>query len=125
MSQTLYYAAGVLGMDPPPTFQNPSDPGGVSFLHAYTPSIVLGSAALTPDLPPQPSAFIAGRHLAYYRPGLYLRHLVSTGTGLRAWLFAAIKLVVPNFPVAAELEGPVGENHASLESLVVGPSAIS
>lgn len=121
MSQTLYYAAGVLGMDPPPTFQNPQDPGGVSFLHAFTPSIVLGSAALAPDLPPQPSAFIAGRHLAYYRPGLYLRHLVSTGTALRAWLFAAIKIVVPNFPVAAELEGPVSENYGYLEALAVGP----
>ena len=120
MSQTLYYAAGVLGMEAPPTFQNPTDPGGVSFLHAYVPSIVLGSAALAPDLPPQPSAFIAGRHLAYYRPGLYARQLVSTGTALRAWLFAAIKLVVPNFPVAGELAGPVSENLGLLESLAVG-----
>ena len=61
--------SGVLGMDPPPTFQNPNDPGGLSFLHAHAPSIVLGAAALSADVPPQAAAFIAARHLTYFRPG--------------------------------------------------------
>jgi len=121
MSQTLYYAAGVLGMEPPPTFQNPEDQGGLSFLHATTPGIVLGQAALALELPTQPASFVAARHLTYYRPGLYIRHLVPTGTGLRAWLFAAIRLVVPAFPVAPEMEGPVGENLGLLEKAIVGP----
>ncbi len=120
MSQTLYYACGVLGMEPPLTFQNPEDPGGLSFLHAHTPAIVMGAAALAHELPGQPSAFIAGRHLTYYRAGLYLRHLVPTGTGLRAWLFAAIRMIVPAFPIKAELEGPVTENLALLEQTIVG-----
>jgi hypothetical protein len=120
MSQTLYYASGVLGMEPPPTFQNPEDPGGLSFLHAHTPAIVLGAAALAHELPGQPSAFIAGRHLTYYRPGLYIRHIVPTGTGLRAWLFAAIKLVVPAFPIKPELEQPVAENQALIEQILTG-----
>lgn len=120
MSQTLYYACGVLGMDPPPVFQNPEDPGGLSFLHAHTPAIVLGAAALAHELPGQPSAFIAGRHLTYYRPGLYIRHIVPTGTGLRAWLFAAIKLVVPAFPIKPELEQPVAENQALIEQILTG-----
>jgi hypothetical protein len=120
MSQTIYYAAGVLGMEPPLTFQNPNDGSGVSFLHAYTPAIVLGAAALAAELPTQAAAFIAARHLTYYRPGLYLRHLVPTGTGLRAWLFAAIKLITPAFPIAKELEGPVKENLSVLEPTIVG-----
>jgi tetratricopeptide (TPR) repeat protein len=110
MSQTLYYAAGVLGMTPPLTFQNPNDPGGLSFLHGRTPAIVLGRAALAGDVPAQAAAYLAARHLANYRPGYYVRHLVPTGTGLRAWLFAAIKLIAPQFPVAPEMEGPVNEN---------------
>ncbi len=121
MSQTLFYAAGVLGMEPPLTFQNPNDGSGVSFLHAHTPAIVLGAAALATELPTQAAAFIAARHLTYYRPGLYLRHLVPTGTGLRAWLFAAIKLISPTFPIAKELEGQVKENLAVIEPLMVGP----
>ncbi len=123
MSQTIYYAASVLGTDPPITFQNPNDGSGVSFLHCLpAPGIVLGAAALNPDIPTQAAAFIAARHLAYYRSGLYLRHLVPTGTGLRAWLFAAIKLITPAFPIAKELEGPVKENLAVLEPTIVGPS---
>src|SRR4029079_1010375 len=98
ISQTLYYAAGVLGMTPPTVFQNPNDPGGLGFLHAATPSIVLGRAAFETQAPPQSMAFIAGRHLTYFRPGYYVRHLLPTGTGLKAWLFAAIKLSVPQFP---------------------------
>jgi len=46
---------------------------------------------------------------------------VPTGTGLRAWLFAAIRLVVSAFPVAPELEGPVGDNLALLEKSIHGP----
>lgn len=122
MSQTLNYCCGVLGMDPPIVFQNPNDPGGVQFLHAHTPAIVLGAAALVSEIPTQAAAFIAARHLTYYRPGLYLRHLVATGTGLRAWLFAAIKLIVPHFPIAKELEGPVSENLAVIDPLIVGPA---
>lgn len=122
MSQTLYYAAGILGMEPPVTFQNPNDPSGVAFLHAYQPSIVLGASALVLDLPTQAAAFIAARHLTYYRAGLYSRHLVPTGTGLRAWVFAAIKMIVPAFPVSAELDGPVRENLMVLESMVTGPT---
>ncbi|WP_437971884.1 tetratricopeptide repeat protein [Sorangium sp. So ce260] len=122
MSQTLYYASGVLGLTPPLTFQNPNDGGGVSFLHAHVPAIVLGAAALQMDLPTQAAAFIAARHLTYYRPGMYLRHLVPTGTGLRAWLFAAIKLISPTFPITKELEGPVKDNLSVLEPIIVGPA---
>lgn len=122
IGQTLYYAAGVLGMEPPPTFENPNDPGGLGFLHAHAPSVVLGLAALQAELPSQPAAFIAARHLTYYRPGMYMRQLVPFGTGLKAWLFAAIKLIAPQFPIATDLEGPVRENLVALDTGLVGAS---
>lgn len=112
VSQTLYYAQGVLGFPAPPVFQNPNDPAGLGFLHANTPSIVLGRAAFESVVPNQSLAFVAGRHLTYFRPGFYVRHLVPTGTGLKAWLFAAIKLCVPQFPVAPDLQGQVHESMA-------------
>jgi len=121
ISQTLYYAASAMGLEPPLTFQNPNDPSGLTFMHAHAPAIVLGAAALAAELPTQAAAFIAARHLAYYRPGLYLRHLVPTGTGLRAWLFAAIKLIPPAFPIAKDIEGQVQENLTALEATIVGP----
>ena len=81
----------------------------------------LVAAALAAELPTQAGAFIAARHLTYYRPGFYIRHLVATGTGLRAWLFAAIRLIHSAFPVAEELESTIMENVASIEGLVSGP----
>ena len=118
--QSLYYAAGVLGIPVPPAFENPNDPGGISFLFATEPSLVLGTTALRPDVPLQPAAFIAGRQLTFFRPGLYLRHLLGSGTALRSWFFAAIKLTSPQFPVAPELEGAVNEAYQALEAGLVG-----
>lgn len=109
VSQTLYYVQGVFGFSAPPVFQNPNDPAGLGFLHAHTPAIVLGRAAFESTVPNQSLAFVAGRHVTYFRPGFYVRHLLPTGTGLKAWLFAAIKLCVPQFPVAPDLQGQVGE----------------
>jgi tetratricopeptide (TPR) repeat protein len=122
IARTLYYAASVLGISPPPTFENPNDPGALSFLHAHEPSVVLGRFALETDVPPQTAAFVAARHLAYYRSGIYMRHLVPTGTGLKAWLFAAVKMISPQFPIQPELEGPMRESLAALERAIVGPT---
>lgn len=118
--QSLYYAAGVLGMPVPPAFENPNDPGGLSFLFTHEPALVLGQTALRSDVPLQPAAFIAGQQLTYLRPGLYLRHLLASGTVLKAWLFAAIKLTSPQFPVTPELEGAVAEAMHALEAGVTG-----
>ncbi len=120
ISQSLHYAAGVLGVVMPPTYENTNDPGGLSFLHTHEPSIVMGSAALTAEVPSQAAAFISARHLTYLRPGMYLRQLIGTGTGLKSWLFAAIKLTVPKFPVAPELEGPIQESLQALRQSLPG-----
>jgi hypothetical protein len=105
---------GVLGMPAPLVFQNPNDAGGLGILHARTPSIVLGRAAFDNTISTQQMAFTAGRHMTAFRPGFYVRHLIPTGTGLKAWLFAAIKLCVPQFPVAADLQGQVNEAMAAM-----------
>jgi tetratricopeptide (TPR) repeat protein len=107
--ETLYYVQGVFGFEAPPVFQNPNDPAGFGFLHAHTPSIVLGNAAFDQDVPNQSLAFVAGRHMTYFRPGYYVRHLVPTGTGLKGWLFAAVKHCVPQFPIAQDVQGQVNE----------------
>src|SRR4029077_12729759 len=57
---------------------------------------------------------------AYFRPGHYIRHLVPTGTGLKAWLFAAIKHCVPQFPVSPDMQGQVNEAMAFLAQDFVG-----
>lgn len=122
IAQTIYWAASVLGVPPPPTFENVNDPGGLSFLHAPDPAVVVGRSALEAQVAPQAAAFIVARHLAYYRQGLYVRHLVPTGTGLKAWLFAAVKMISPQFPIQPELENPMLESLAALQHAIVGPT---
>ena len=119
-SQMLHYAQGVFGFEAPPVFQNPDDPAGLGFVHAQVPSIVLGRAAFERVVPNQSLAFVAGRHLTYFRPGFYVRHLVPTRTGLKAWLFAAIRLCVPQFPIGPDLQGQVNEALAFMTPDFVG-----
>ncbi len=116
MPQTLFYAAGVLGIELPSSFVIPDDPGGLSFLIARPRGIGLGRVAMSSKVPPQAAAFIAGRHLTYFRPGFYVRQVLASGSGLRSWLFAAIKLISPQFPIAPDIEGSVMEAHHSLEA---------
>jgi tetratricopeptide (TPR) repeat protein len=122
LAQTLYYAAGVLGVPLPSVFADREDQGGLSYLYAESPSLLLGRMALSSQVPPQVAAFVAAQKLTYMRPGMYLRHFVQTGTAMKAWLFAAIKATSPQFPVAADLEGPVGENVQALKQHLAGDS---
>ena len=110
----LFFAAGIMGMALPPTFENHHEPGGLLYLNSNPPSIVMGLSALQP-LPLQTAAFIAARQLANYRPGFLLRHLLPSIPMLKAWLFAAFKTCSPHFPVGPELEGPVLEARTALD----------
>ena len=118
IAQTLYYAASVLGIAPPPAFQNTNDPGGLWFLHAHDASDRRRTRGARAQIAPQAAAFIVARHLAYFRPGFYVRHLVPTGTGLKAWLFAAIKMISPQFPIQRRARGPMRESMAALERAI-------
>src|SRR5262249_28280560 len=114
MAQTIYYAAGVLTIPVPAVYAKPDDDSGINFMHTSPPGLFLGAAALAGG-PPQPLAFLAGSKLAYFRPGHYVREIVQTGTGLRAWLFAAIRTVNRDFPVARELEDTVKTYGAAIQ----------
>ena len=114
MVQTLNYVAGVTQIALPKVYYRQDDPGGLSLLYADPPAIGVGKAALAGG-PAQALAFLAARHLSYFRPGHYLRHFVPSGSGLRAWLLAAIKLGTPQFPVPGNLGKKVDKALASLK----------
>ncbi len=120
MARTLWYAGAATRIPLPPLYYRNDDPGGLSFVFAAPPSIGLGRGAQQGG-PAQALAFVAGRHLTYLRGGLYLRHLVPTGSGLRAWLLAAIKTMVPAFPVPGDLSGAVNEHQAAFKAHLPGP----
>lgn len=111
--QALGTASVTLGVAEPPIFQNQQDAGVLTFLATNPASIALGAGAFAPELPPVTAAFLAGRAVTYFVPGFYLRQVLSTMTALKSWVFAAIRLVKPKFPVSGELEALV--NQASRE----------
>lgn len=120
MARTLHYAAGVMGIALPDVYYRKDDPGGLSFVFSNPPAVGLGKGALAGG-PGQALAFVGGRHLSYLRPGHYMRMLVPTGSGLRAWLLAAIKSAVGQFPVPKELAGSVDEHLAAFKKHLTAP----
>lgn len=114
MAQTVHYAAGVLGLKTPAVYVKSDDDSGLNVVNSDPPALFLGKTALAGG-PSKALAFLAGVRLAYFRPGHYARQAVATGTGLRAWLFAAIRAVQSSFPVAAELSDAVNENVAAIK----------
>ncbi len=104
--QAINTAASVLGVAEPVLFQNQADPGVLTFLPSSPASIALGAGAFGSELPPLTTHFVAGRSVAYFVPGFFVRQVLSNMTALKSWVFAAIRLIKPKFPVTVEL-GPI------------------
>jgi hypothetical protein len=113
-------AAEALGVPVPTMYQRPEDAGVLGFLPTAPPAILVGGGAFNGDFDGLQTAFIAGHHVAYYQPGLYLRQLLPNLTALKAWLFAAVRLVKPKFPVTPDLEAPIADASKVLQRLATG-----
>jgi tetratricopeptide (TPR) repeat protein/serine/threonine protein kinase len=120
MARMLHHVAEMTAMHLPEVYHYPNDPGGLSFLFALPPAIGIGMGARAGG-PQQALAFVAARHVSYYRAGHYIRQLVPTGTGLRTWLFAAIRLVVPKFPIPGTMEAAAKECIEAIRTQLTGP----
>jgi tetratricopeptide (TPR) repeat protein len=121
MARMVHYAAGVFGFKTPVVHAVPSQDSGINFAATDPPVIFLGRTALAGG-PAKALAFLAGARVASFRAGHQVRQIVPTGTGLRAWLLAAIRAVQPSFPVSDDLEGPVRENVAVIKQHITGSS---
>jgi tetratricopeptide (TPR) repeat protein len=120
MASMLHHVGEMIAMNLPEIYHCPNDSGGLSFLFALPPAIGIGMGARAGG-PQQALAFVAARHVSYYRPGHYIRQLVPTGTGLRCWLFAAIRMIAPKFPIPATMEQAVKECIEAIRTQLTGP----
>jgi tetratricopeptide (TPR) repeat protein len=121
MARAIQQAAAALGVKSPSVYVSRGEDAGINLMLTNPPGFYLGRAALGGGHP-QHHAFIAASKVAGLRAGHLVRHFVSTGTGLRAWLFAAIRAVNPAFPVAPEMAGVMESNGEAIKSHVTGPS---
>ncbi|MEZ4408920.1 MAG: tetratricopeptide repeat protein [Polyangiales bacterium] len=99
--KSLASSAQALNLPLPHVFLRPTQQGGLGFVPSEPIASVSGSGLLS-GLTPQDLAFVAGKHLAYYRNEHYVRTLFPTTQELTAILLAAIKLVKPDQDVPPE-----------------------
>jgi tetratricopeptide (TPR) repeat protein len=100
--RSIQWAAKVLGVAAPDLYVLDTVPGGIAAVQAATPSTALGPDILR-GLTTQDLAFLAGRHLTYYRPEHYALVHHPTLPDLSALFLAAVKLALPELPVPAHL----------------------
>lgn len=121
--RVIDHAARSMSSPLPDIYYCPEDAGGLTLLSTAPPAIGMGRAAASSgeNNPPQALAFLSARHLSYFRPGHIVRHLVPTGTGLRSWMMAAIRMIAPKFPAPPAAEAQIRSCYGIVEKNLSDP----
>jgi tetratricopeptide (TPR) repeat protein len=104
--KALASTAGALNLPVPWIFIRQNQPGGLGFVPSEPIASFAGSGLLS-GLTPQELAFVAAKHMAYYRNEHYARVLFPTTQELTSIMLAAIKLVKIDQQVPPEAEATV------------------
>jgi tetratricopeptide (TPR) repeat protein len=109
------FAAGTLGVQPPPFFFLQGVTGAFQVLETNPP--VLVSDGLEESLSDRlGTVFSLGQMLASLHPGLFVSQVITSGTELLSWLLATIRMFVPSLPVPDNIAGTVSDKLAPLRS---------
>jgi tetratricopeptide (TPR) repeat protein len=117
--RSFQWAAQVLGVDVPELYVLDGVPGGIAAAQVATPSTALGPDVVR-GLTAKDLAFLAGRHLTYYRREHYALVLYPTLGELSALFLGAVKLAMPALPVPQHLEAAVARRRKALARHVEG-----
>jgi hypothetical protein len=112
-AKTFGWAAQVLGVPLPELYVRSDVAGALVAVPAAPPASLAGQNVLT-GFTPQELTFIVGKHLSSYRGEHYIRNLFPTVNELKVLLFAAIKVIVADFNVPAEMAPAVNQTAAEL-----------
>jgi len=111
------WAASILGMRAPALYADPDYPGLVEMVPGVPPSTRLGQKALS-GRSPHELAFVAGRHLAWYREERFVRLLVPQIADLEDLFLAALVIGNPGIPMRADTKRRVSALGAAIEPLL-------
>jgi hypothetical protein len=111
------WAAQILGMQAPALYAEPSLPGLVEMVPGVPPCTRLGNQALSGRSPLE-LAFVAGRHLAWYRAERFVRLLVPRIADLEDLFLAALVIGNPGVPLKADTKRRVSTLAAAIEPLL-------
>ncbi len=118
--RALVRSAALIGAPVPDLFADPQLAAGLRMPPSARPSFVLSESARGAHVPLRQAAFVAGAHVCLTKPGFYVRVLVPRIPALKAWLLAAVRLLVPKLEFSAELETLTAEAHGHLQHGLAG-----
>lgn len=90
-ARTFGFVANVLGIPTPRLFLRTDVPGGLTHMHVWPVASLSGSTLLS-GFSPGDLMFVAGRHLADYRPEHYIRTMLKSNIELKAALLAGLRI---------------------------------
>ena len=109
--RTFAWAARALGIMLPDLYLLDDVPSGIAAIPATAPGTALGPQVRA-GMTVQQLAFLAGRHLTYYRPAHYALVFFPTLAELSALVLAAVRLVIPGISVPPP---PDGESRVTVD----------
>jgi hypothetical protein len=101
--RALPWAAAVLGLPTPPIFVERDRDAGFEHIPAIPPVTVVGKRVLSGRTQLE-HAFLAGRHLAWYRHEHYVKTLFSAVPDLEDLFLAALVIGNPGLPIADDVK---------------------
>jgi hypothetical protein len=116
------WASAILGMGAPPLYADPEFNGTVEMVPGLPPSTRLGKQALSGRSPFE-LAFVAGRHLSWYREEHFVRLLVPSTPDLEDLFLAALSIANQTIPLTPEIKQRVAPLARAIEP-VLEPAAI-
>jgi len=111
------WGASILGMKAPPLYADPDFAGTVEMVPGVPPSTRLGQKALSGRSPTE-LAFLAGRHLAWYREERFVRLLVPEIADLEDLFLAALHIGNPGIPLSADTKRRVAPLAQAIEPIL-------
>jgi hypothetical protein len=111
------WGASILAMTAPPLYADPSYEGLAEVVPGLPPSTRLGQKALSGRSPAE-LAFVAGRHLAWYRVERFVRLLVPQIADLEDLFLAALLIGSPGIPLRADTKRRVSPLAGAIEPLL-------
>jgi hypothetical protein len=116
------WAGSILGLGSPPLYADPEYPGTVEMVPGVPPATRLGRASLSGRSPFE-LAFLAGRHLSYFREEHFIRLLVSSIPDLEDLFLAALSIANSGIPLSSEVKRRVSPIARAIEP-VLEPAAL-
>jgi hypothetical protein len=116
------WAAAILGMQSPSLYADPTSPATLEMVPGLPPATRIGKLALS-GRSANELAFLAGRHLSYYREEHFVRILLPAVSDLEDIFLAALSIGNPGLPLSSQIKNRVLPIARAIEP-ILEPSAV-